>query len=66
MTEPADEARDLKDVFDYFGRTDADSGRGGHRLRSSWIHEIKTRWLSPAGAAGAERVRLFTRNGHDW
>src|SRR2546421_2948292 len=31
-----------------------------------WIHEIKHDGFRLLARRGAERVRLFTRNGHDW
>jgi bifunctional non-homologous end joining protein LigD len=31
-----------------------------------WIHEIKHDGFRLIARRGAERVRLFTRNGHDW
>jgi bifunctional non-homologous end joining protein LigD len=31
-----------------------------------WIHEIKHDGFRVMARRGAERVRLFTRNGHDW
>ena len=33
---------------------------------SDWIHEIKHDGFRLLARRGAERVRLFTRNGHDW
>src|SRR5262249_47890314 len=33
---------------------------------SNWIHEIKHDGFRLLARRGAERVRLFTRNGHDW
>jgi ATP-dependent DNA ligase len=31
-----------------------------------WLHEIKHDGFRLLARRGAERVRLFTRNGHDW
>jgi ATP-dependent DNA ligase len=31
-----------------------------------WIHEIKHNGFRLLARRGAERVRLFTHNGHDW
>jgi bifunctional non-homologous end joining protein LigD len=31
-----------------------------------WIHEIKHDGFRMLARHGAARVRLFTRNGHDW
>jgi hypothetical protein len=33
---------------------------------SDWLHEIKHDGFRLLARRGAERVRLFTRNGHDW
>src|SRR5262245_33306291 len=33
---------------------------------SNWVHEIKHDGFRLLARRGAERVRLFTRNGHDW
>ena len=34
--------------------------------RAEWIHEVKQDGFRLIVARDADRVRLFTRNGHDW